>query len=123
MMMVFAMLRPDDPGWSPPMTPGGRQPYVGNRQSSVWASYKGREGPVEPATVAKIVPLFKQGFVDGLAPGLNSILPGSFQESEAPIRLIEKASIKALHRRYNVIRVSTRRGSPRTERRGPPCFV
>ena len=54
-------------------------------------SNKGREGPIEPATVAKVVALFKQGFVDGLGPGL--IRPGSI--SEAHIGLMKRASTKS----------------------------
>ena len=57
-------------------------------------SYKGREGSIEPATVAKVVALFKKGFVDGLAPGLNSIRPGSI--SEAAIGLIKQANTTLL---------------------------
>ena len=52
--------------------------------------YKGKECPVEPATVAKVLALFKQGVVDGLAPGLNSTRPGS--TAEAPIGLIKKTN-------------------------------
>ena len=42
------------------------------------------------STGAKVVALFKQGVVNGLAPGLNSIRPGSIPEAPRTYRINKK---------------------------------
>ena len=42
------------------MTPGGRQPYVSNR-GPLEVSYKGKEGPIKPATVPKVKAPLEEG--------------------------------------------------------------
>ena len=49
-------------------------------------SYKGRAGPVEPASVAKVKAPLEEGCVDGL--GLRIEFPSP--NSESPIEIIER---------------------------------
>ena len=60
----------------------------------LWASYKGRSGPVEPATGAKVMALFKMGADGsmGSAPGLSDgHSPGAI--SKAPTGIIRRQAL------------------------------
>ena len=66
------------PGSTRPMPPGNahKPPDVGTRASIPMFSYKGRWGPVEPATELRRRPLSKKGGVDGLVPRFELDTPG-----------------------------------------------